>query len=510
MLLTRYIIKELLQPFLLSLAVITFLLGIQYVLQLMDSVASKGLPLSVVLEILTLSLAWMFALSIPMSCLVAALMAFGRLSADREIVALKGAGLSPMKMLFPALVLASIIMVGLMAFNNYVLPEANHRNAAILSSISRKKPQAFINSGQLIKDFPGIQIWIDKIDNETGTLHGIKIFEFQRRGSPKVIYAKYGMLEYQDMGATLLLYLFHGENHLPQGKSKDSYLRIGFVKQVFSVKNVDSDFELKERNYRGDREMSVEEMFKVVEKAERKYGKIKNDQKMWKEVDFVKQLAENAIVQHDSLLLDSLGSVGMDSNSTIQLSQNMILNTTIDSSKKAMLSVSIYDSIPPLDTLFYSHKAVGKLLKDEESRKGKVEKVLRRLKRQKERLSQYSVEIHKKFSIPVACVVFILIGGPLGIMARSGGIGTGVIYSIFFFILYWTCLTGGERLADRLFIPAWLGMWAPNIILGVTGLYLTRMVTRDNFTGNNRILNLFGKIKRLILFKAKGADAPHN
>ncbi len=139
-----------------------------------------------------------------------------------------------------------------------------------------------------------------------------------------------------------------------------------------------------------------------------------------------------------------------------------------------------------------------------------VDKTLRRLKRQEERLSQYSVEIHKKFSIPVACVVFILIGGPLGIMARSGGIGTGVIYSIFFFILYWACLTGGERLADRLFIPAWLGMWAPNIILGVAGLYMTRIVTRDNFSGNNRVLNLFRKIKKIVTRKFAGADETHN
>ncbi len=476
----------------------------------MDSVASKGLPIGVILEILALSLAWMFALSIPMSCLVAALMAFGRLSADREIVALKGAGLSPVKMLKPAIAISIIIMVALMAFNNWVLPEANHRNAAILSSISRKKPQAFINSGQLIKDFPGIQIWIDKINNEKGTLHGIKIFEFQKRKPPKIIYADYGMLEYQDMGETLLLYLFHGENHLPQGKDQSKYLRITFEKQVFSVKNVDSDFEMKERNYRGDREMSVQDMLVVVDKAQVKYEKIMNEPKLWKEIDLVSQLAETEVTNRDSIVIDSIGSVTVDSSISISLSENYEVNTKIDSTTKAVMLNSFHDSIPALVLPFYSKKAVAKVLIDEQKRLKSVDKTLRRLKRQEERLSQYSVEIHKKFSIPVACVVFILIGGPLGIMARSGGIGTGVIYSIFFFILYWACLTGGERLADRLFIPAWLGMWAPNIILGVAGLYMTRIVTRDNFSGNNRVLNLFRKIKKIVTRKFVGADETHN
>jgi lipopolysaccharide export system permease protein len=96
--------------------------------------------------------------------------------------------------------------------------------------------------------------------------------------------------------------------------------------------------------------------------------------------------------------------------------------------------------------------------------------------------ARYLVEIHKKFSIPVACLVFVLVGVPLGVMARSGGIGTGVSYSLAFFVLYWAGLIGGESQADQLRIPPWLAMWLPNMVFGLLGIFLvTRMGHQSQF-----------------------------
>ncbi len=94
----------------------------------------------------------------------------------------------------------------------------------------------------------------------------------------------------------------------------------------------------------------------------------------------------------------------------------------------------------------------------------------------------YLVEIHKKFSIPVACIVFVFIGAPLGIMSRRGTFGMGASLSLGFFIFYWACLKGGENLADRGYIEPWLGMWIANITLGIIGLYLTFRTARENLT----------------------------
>ena len=93
-------------------------------------------------------------------------------------------------------------------------------------------------------------------------------------------------------------------------------------------------------------------------------------------------------------------------------------------------------------------------------------------------INKYSVEIHKKYSIPVACLVFVLVGAPLGIMARRGGMGVGFGLSVGFFVVYWAFLIGGEELADRRIVAPWMAMWSPNLLLGAVGMYLVRRAGR--------------------------------
>jgi lipopolysaccharide export system permease protein len=91
----------------------------------------------------------------------------------------------------------------------------------------------------------------------------------------------------------------------------------------------------------------------------------------------------------------------------------------------------------------------------------------------KRQADTYRVEIYKKYSIPFACVVFVLIGAPLGIITKRGGFGVAAGMSLGFFLLYWACLIGGEKLADREFLIPFLSMWMANILLGIVGLFLT-------------------------------------
>ena len=132
---------------------------------------------------------------------------------------------------------------------------------------------------------------------------------------------------------------------------------------------------------------------------------------------------------------------------------------------------------------------------------------MRGIKRENMRISQYMVEVHKKYSIPMACIVFILIGAPLGIMARRGGLAVGASYSIFFVILYWAFLIGGETRADKMVISPWLAMWSANMVLGICGIYLiVRMVRETTFISFEPIWRLWGKVAgRFFKRKAHGA-----
>jgi lipopolysaccharide export system permease protein len=106
-------------------------------------------------------------------------------------------------------------------------------------------------------------------------------------------------------------------------------------------------------------------------------------------------------------------------------------------------------------------------------------------------INQYLVEINKKYSIPVACIVFVFIGVPLGIIARRGTFGVAATLSIGFFLLYWASLIGGEKLADRGIIPPWIGMWIADIVLGIIGIYLTIRLARETPTVNWSALKRF-------------------
>jgi lipopolysaccharide export system permease protein len=89
------------------------------------------------------------------------------------------------------------------------------------------------------------------------------------------------------------------------------------------------------------------------------------------------------------------------------------------------------------------------------------------------------IEVHKKYSIPVACVVFVLIGAPLGILARRSGIAISLGLSLGLFLLYWAFLIAGEELADRLIINAFWAMWSANIVIGGAGVLLLVGVIRE-------------------------------
>jgi len=95
------------------------------------------------------------------------------------------------------------------------------------------------------------------------------------------------------------------------------------------------------------------------------------------------------------------------------------------------------------------------------------------------KIRAYWVEIHKKFSLPAAILVFVLIGAPLGVKSGRGGIGVSGSLSVLFFLVYWIFLIGGEDLADRGFVDPGVAMWTPDLLLTLLGLWLLRSAVRE-------------------------------
>ena len=365
MILVRYVLKELIGPFLASLFGITFLFVVDFLVKILDNVLSKGLPTSTVLEIFALNLAWMLSLSIPMAVLVASLMTFGRMSGDQEITAVKAAGVSPLSLMRPVLLVALLLSVLMVVFNNWVLPEANHRSVELMNAVSRKKPHVFIDAGRLITQFPGVQLWVNRIDPVSGTLYGIQIFEMEKKGAPRIVYADSASMDYVDNGATLMLRLRSGETHLVDPDDADKYFRIRFFSQDLAMQNVDDRLERRSRSYRSDREMPVEMMWDVVKDAREKY--------------------DTAAVQAKTRRLPTL----------LRIRDFVSGDSIVPVDAK---------SVPMLDSVQFM-QGLRKVRIQETSSLRATERAWNRMDGELKREAQYMVEIHKKFSTAFARAV---------------------------------------------------------------------------------------------------------
>ena len=138
--LNKYLFKQSLIPFLLSVAVITTVLFLQFLIRAVDRFLGKGLDIITIFEYLYLNLAWIIALSVPMSLLISSVMTFGRMAQQNEITALKSAGVNLFNIIKPALWFGTFVAIFLCLFNNFILPEMNYNARLLARDIYQKKP----------------------------------------------------------------------------------------------------------------------------------------------------------------------------------------------------------------------------------------------------------------------------------------------------------------------------------------------------------------------------------
>lgn len=459
MILYRYIIREHISPFLSSLSIIVFLFVMQQAVVLLDRIVSKGLDPAVVLEIFIIQLAWIITLAIPMAILIATLTTFGRMAGDNEITSIKASGQSLWPLLTPIFAAGAVLTVLLIYFNDQILPEANHHTANLLSDISRKRPAALIEPKVLISDYPGYTIYTESVDNKTGVMRNIRIFSDAAGQDQSVTVARSGSLRMTPDQQFLELTLFDGETHSVSRKNRSEYFLGTFAKQVIAIKNIDSRFQRTNSNYRGDREKNVATMLTDVKELKQSNAQL--------------QIEYGAII-------DSLAA---------QIQQLDTMRCGVDSATDTMQahdSLTFATWLQRVDSTRTQAPAALRSVRDA------VDRLLRRFKANDALISMYMVEVHKKYSIPLACLIFILIGAPLGIMARRGGMAVGSSYSLLFFVIYWASLIGGEALADKMIIPPWVAMWSGNIFIGLCGIVLTILMLRETTI---RFDALFGWLK---------------
>ncbi len=273
MILDRYILKEHLSPFVFWTLVITVIMLFNHILIMMKMLVEKGVPVLAVLELFILMLPFIIVLAIPMAVLFSSVLAFSRFGNDSELVALKANGISPFRLSVPVLLVSLILSMGLLYFQDRVLPETNHQMKSLMSDIMRKKPALEIRERVFINDFKGLRIYIGEVDHRTSEISDILITDFQKRGLPRTVVAPRGWIISSEGGSVITLRLEDGEVlEFENEQPKSSRLgRFGVLEKLLDI---DSELERHDRDVRGDREMSFAMLLSKVAEKEKQLSEI--------------------------------------------------------------------------------------------------------------------------------------------------------------------------------------------------------------------------------------------
>ena len=446
--LNKYLIKQSFIPFILSVGVITTVLFLQFLIRAIDRFLGKGLDIFTILEYLYLNLAWIIALSVPMSLLISSVMTYGRMSQDNEITALKSAGVNLFSIIKPALWFGSIVGFLLCLFNNFILPDMNYNARLLARDIYQKKPELTIEPGYFVDMIPQYTMIVKELDGKE--FKDVKIFSKNTSSEQTTIYAERGSLD--SKGGIITVNLQNGEIHEIDLENYDHYRKIKFGTHQIIISIDDLLLNRTSEANRTDREMKVPAMIEKIQQNKLSIEQIKN------RITAVKQ------------------DIGINSDNEMTL-RNIIdeIENLKNNDMPKNEETREYNKDIPI-TEYEQNEKMRSL--NNNARQFQNEFTL--IENYEKNNNKYLVEIHKKFTLAVACILFTLVGAPLGILVRKGGITIASALSITFFLIYYIILIWGEQLADRALLDPAIGSWMPNIVLFIVGLIILFLSDKKN------------------------------
>ena len=483
---SRYILKEHLGPLVFALSALTSLLLLNYIGKQFGNLVGKGLSWGVIGEFFLLSVPFTVAMTLPMAVLVSTLYAFSRLAAENEVTALKASGISMIRLMIPILWGAASLSAVMIAFNDQVLPRANHRLRVLQTDIGRKKPTFALREQVINEVSPGkLFLRAGHIDEGSNRMREVTIYDLSNPTSRRTIYADSGDMGFTADQRDLQMTLFEGHmQELPKAQP-GQLQRLFFTVNTVRIRDVGNTFSRDSGNaqLKSDREMSVCEMQAEVDNARKREARWRSElaaalgSAAWTAATGARRPAQPVDTTARSFgigpaycaLLGPLVGVaeaapadpppGVDpAFRRAQYQRDSII---------AQMGVGPVDSVgPPLSTL-----------------SGTVEGARARIQDALGTVHAYDVEIQKKFALAAACIVFVLLGAPIALRFPRGGVGLVITVSLGVFALYYVGLIAGESLSDRGVLSPVLSMWAANALFTAIGLFLLARMGKESNTG---------------------------
>lgn len=439
--LDRYILKAHAGPLFFGFFTIMFVFILSFLTRFIDRLVGKGLDIGVLLEMVLLQSAWMVSLALPMSVLIATVMAFGTLTNSSEMTVMRSGGISIYRLVAPVLLGGLLLAAFNERFNNVLLPEANYQANAMLSDITRLKPGFAVDQGSFSDIVEGYSLMAKKVDNTTGELHGVVMYDKERPGIRTVITASKGKIAFTPDYRYLVMTLEDGQIHELSLPGMDKYRRFSFRKHRYVFEAAGYGFQRSNENRgpRGGRELSASQ----------------------------------------------LRAIGESYRVTVAESERTLVRDVDELRSRIDLIRKNNGPVHPVTSGKWPDPAVVKVVEQLDGRIGHLTSGLVELENSRSKYNSYMVEYHKKYSLAFACMVFAIVGAPLGVMARRGGFGVGAGLSLLFFVVYWAMMIGGEKLAGRGFLTPGVAVWLPDLLLAAAGLIMLYRLNHS-ITGSTR------------------------
>jgi lipopolysaccharide export system permease protein len=444
------ILRRLPGPFFGWLGILMFLLLMQFLIRWLPEIAGKGIPVLVIGELIVYNLAYMVTLAVPMSVLLASLMAFGDLAESKYYTVIKSTGISFGELVWPALLVSVAVGAGLLYFNTVLLPEANFRARQLWSDIRDKRPGFELQPGVFYDGVEDYSILVRERPAGTNRLRDVTIYDYtQGRDEQAVLKAERGRITSSAGGGRLTLTLFNGEMHRPLSprsvQTRTRYEQLRFGRHVIH-------FDLSDAVFRRSSSDDLDRSTRTTP-------------------------ISGLLHMRDSLLTDLTHQYDTLHG---RLTRTLRADSAATDTARAVdsLNAAPYLALAGLDASAQT-QILPRAERTVRGLQSTIQSTARDVDWRGRRLRSYQVEIHKKFSIAVACLIFMIIGAPLGLALRRGGLATIGVVALGIFMFYWIALVQGEKLSERGFFPPWLGMWIANMVMSGAGLSLLVYVVLD-------------------------------
>lgn len=433
----------------------------------MDDMIGKGLEIWIILKLLFFASANLVPIALPIATLLASIMTLGGLGENYELIAIKSAGISLFRSLYPLIIASLFVGLSAFLFTNNVWPVANLKMKSLLYDITHKKPALDIKENVFYREIEGFSIHVTKKGNDGQKLYGITIYDHtQSDGNTKIIKADSGFMRFSKDQKNLLFTMYHGLSWEELESTNAQRNNYPLFRTYFKEENI--VFDLSSFAFSRTDESNFKENYEMLNLSQLSSA---IDTVRAQEVDGFQRMTKSCNEQL-RFMFDPAFKINPLKDSAI-----LILDT-LSLAQKQQCQQHALSMIRNCKTYFDIIKQT------QESNTSKI--------------YRYHIEWHRKFSVAFVCFILFFVGAPLGAIIRKGGFGMPVIISIVIFLFYYVISIVGEKLVKQGEWPAYQGMWMASVILTPLAIFLTYKSNGDSKIFDWKISSLWKKKPQLI------------